>query len=165
MQQSVLILTPWSEGQMRLQRFWDCNPHQKIGQLLSTENYSHRFINVCWRLCVNSVIMIVNSRISCEEFSYQKRSLSLSLCVVPTSCSPRRISALSSLLGSCEVLPLSLLVRRKLEIVFYDRPHRGYPLIHVFRHLSRRSLRVPSPPLSDSFNHLHCPSSARSSTS
>ena len=89
----------------------------------------------------------------------------ISLCAVPPFSSPRRNLALSlkSLVisGRCESLHLSNLVKRLLEIVFHDGPHLGYA--HVFSHLSRRSFRIYSHPLSDSFDHLLCSSSARSS--
>ena len=84
----------------------------------------------------------------------------LSLCRVSLQFSQKKpCSFMSSvLLGRCEVLLLSHLVGRQLEIVLHDVPHRGYGRIYVFNHLSRRSLRVLSHPFLNSFNHLLCSS-------
>ena len=85
---------------------------------------------------------------------------------MPAFKSLRRIFALSSLffllLDKCEVLSLSHFLRKQLEIIFDEYSHLVH--IHVFSHLSCRSLWIPLYHLMDSFNHLLWSSSAWSST-
>ena len=62
--------------------------------LLSDENCSHGVFIVCWTLCVNSVVLIVNSRFNCEEFSSDK---TISHSAVPAFISQRLSFSLQSL--------------------------------------------------------------------
>ena len=44
---------------------------------MSAVNCFYKFINVCRRFCVKSVVLIINSRFNCEVFHHKKRSLAL----------------------------------------------------------------------------------------
>ena len=71
------------ENQRRLPRFGDCSPHHEGTRLFLVKICSHRVINVCWRFCVSSVVLIVNSCFNCEEFSSEKKR-SLALLYLPS---------------------------------------------------------------------------------
>ena len=93
---------------------------------------------------------IVNKSFKCEKFFISK---TISRFVVPHFKSLRRIFALLSLffLDMCEVLSLSHIVGKQLEIIFNDSSHCGHTHSHVLSHLSCRSLRIPIYAFLDSF--------------
>ena len=110
-----------------------------------------------WLLSVVSIVM---------GFSSEKKNNDLSLCQANLQFSKKTICSSKSfvLLSMCEVLSFIHLGEKQLEIVyFFDVSHYGHARIHVFSHLSCRSLRISLYSFLNSFNILFWSISAWSS--
>ena len=106
------------KNQRLLPKFKDFSPHHEETQLLLAENCSHKVINVCWRICVNYVVLIVKNHFSCEKFFIINNDLLLYNASLQFS--KRKLCSFKSLviLGKYEVLCLFHLAGRQLEIHF-----------------------------------------------